>query len=200
MAYYAVIGNPGDIVHRNAAANMAFPENEMRPGQPGGHEFRTTHWTVVLAAGQSRSAQSAAALEVLARTYWYPLYAYVRRRGHDEHDAKDLTQEFFARLFARNDLSRLDRERGKFRAFLLASMNHFLAKDWRDDNTLNRGGGQTVLSLDAAAEGWYLQEPATDETPKNFMIVAGPRRSSSRLRRICVTSLWPQAKRISSMC
>jgi RNA polymerase sigma-70 factor (ECF subfamily) len=132
------------------------------------HHFVTTHWSVVAAAGREASPTAQAALEILARTYWYPLYAYVRRKGHDEHAAKDLTQEFFARLFARNDFARLDRERGKFRAFLLASLNHFLAKEWRDQTALKRGGGQTVLSLDAAAEGWYLQEPATDETPEKL--------------------------------
>jgi RNA polymerase sigma-70 factor (ECF subfamily) len=132
------------------------------------HHFVTTHWSVVAAAGQEPSPTARAALELLAQTYWYPLYAYVRRKGHDEHAAKDLTQEFFARLFARNDFARLDRERGKFRAFLLASLNHFLAKEWRDQHTLKRGGGQTVLSLDAAAEGWYLQEPVTEETPEKL--------------------------------
>src|SRR5215475_9112450 len=91
--------------------------------------FATTRWSVVLAAGQTETPETRGAKETLCRAYWYPLYAYVRRRGHDEHSAKDLTQEFFARLLARNDFARLDRERGKFRAFLLASMNHFLAKD-----------------------------------------------------------------------
>lgn len=135
---------------------------------PLGGEFASTHWSVVRLAGQKESPQSAAALETLCRAYWYPLYAYVRRRGHDEHTAKDLTQEFIARLCARNDLARLDREHGKFRAFLRASMNHFLANEWRDRNALKRGGGQTVLSLDIAAEGWYLQEPATNETPEKL--------------------------------
>lgn len=137
-------------------------------GQEAAGQFTTTHWSVVFAAAGESSPTTRAALEILARTYWYPLYAYVRRRGHNEHAAKDLTQEFFARLFARNDFGRLDREHGKFRAFLLASMNHFLAKEWRDQNALKRGGGQTVLSLDAAAEGWYLQEPATDDTPEKL--------------------------------
>src|SRR5262245_3412853 len=97
--------------------------------EPAG-QFTTTHWSIVFAAGRESSPATRAALEILARTYWYPLYAYVRRRGHNEHAAKDLTQEFFARLFARNDFARLDKEHGKFRAFLLASMNHFLAKEW----------------------------------------------------------------------
>ena len=85
-----------------------------------GDVFATTHWTVVLAAGQRHTPSADAALEELCRTYWFPLYAYVRRRGHAKADAEDLTQAFFARLLEKNFLANLDSERGKFRAFLLA--------------------------------------------------------------------------------
>ena len=104
--------------------------------------FCTTHWSLVLAAGNTQSPQAREALEKLCRTYWYPLYAYVRRKGFQAHDAQDLTQEFFARLLARNYLSVADRNRGKFRSFLLGSLEHFLAREWTKGRAQKRGGGQ----------------------------------------------------------
>ncbi len=102
---------------------------------------RTTNISIVLSA------------EVQCTTsYWSPLYEYVRRKGHDEYDAADLTQEFFASLIARNDFAGLDPSQGRFRAFLLAAMNHFLAKEWRKANALKRGGGQPVVSFERMAE------------------------------------------------
>jgi len=92
--------------------------------------FATTHWSVVLAAGQSTEAQASEALEQLCRTYWCPLYAYVRRRGHSPEDAQDLTQEFLTRLLATHALGAVHPARGRFRSFLLASLNHFLANEW----------------------------------------------------------------------
>jgi len=124
---------------------------------------------VVLAASHSGSTRQAAALEQLCRTYWYPLYAYIRRKGHDEHEAQDLTQEFFARLLARNDWLALHPGAGKFRAFLLAAMNHFLAKEWRKAGTLKRGAGQLPLSLDTVlAEQHYGAEVAVEPTPERL--------------------------------
>jgi RNA polymerase sigma-70 factor (ECF subfamily) len=115
---------------------------------------------------RSAGTEAREALETLCTAYWFPLYAYVRRKGHDEHEAQDLTQEFFARLLARNDWVALDPGRGKFRAFLLASMNHFLAKDWRRMNTLKRGAGQAPLSLDTTlAEQRYGAQASVDPAP-----------------------------------
>jgi RNA polymerase sigma-70 factor (ECF subfamily) len=129
--------------------------------------FTTTHWTMVLSARRSDSPQAAEALEKLCRTYWYPLYAYVRRRGHAPHDAQDLTQEFFARLLGNNYLGAVDREKGKFRSFLLASLNHFLSNERDRANAAKRGGGRTVISLDeTVAEGQYQLEPASDVSPE----------------------------------
>src|SRR5213079_734205 len=91
--------------------------------------FATTHWSVVLQAGQQDMAKTSEALTHLCHTYWYPLYAYVRRKGYAAPDAEDLTQEFFARLLARNFLSAADRNKGKFRSFLLGSLEHFLARE-----------------------------------------------------------------------
>ena len=113
-------------------------------------EFRTTHWTVVLAAGESGSANATAALEALCRSYWFPVYACARRKGCSPEDAEDLTQEFLAELIARGDLAGVSPARGKFRSFLLACLNHFMAKEWRAHRTLKRGGGQTLLPLDVA--------------------------------------------------
>ena len=114
-------------------------------------EFCTTHWSVVLAAREEQSPGAMAALETLCRAYWFPLYAFVRRKGHSPHDAQDLTQAFFERMLEKSFLQSVDRNRGKFRSFLLACLNHFLAKDWRDGHTLKRGGAATFLPLDTAA-------------------------------------------------
>ena len=122
--------------------------------------FATTRWSVVLAAGGD-DANSGRALAELCEGYWYPLYAFVRRQGNSPHDAQDLTQEFFARLIAKDWLGDVQRERGKFRSFLLAAMKHFLANEWKRGQRLKRGGGAEVLSLDAdAAESRYTNEPA----------------------------------------
>jgi RNA polymerase sigma-70 factor (ECF subfamily) len=110
--------------------------------------FTTTHWSVVLQAGESTSPRAAEALEALCRTYWYPIYAYARRQGRAPHDAQELTQEFFARLLARNSLQTVERERGKFRSFLLAAMNHFLADEHDRAHAAKRGGGKPIISLD----------------------------------------------------
>jgi RNA polymerase sigma factor (sigma-70 family) len=119
------------------------------PPAPGREDiFATTHWTVVLAAGRAHTPQADHALEELCRTYWYPLYAYVRRRGYTHEDAEDLTQGFFARFLERNYLEGLTSEKGRFRAFLLASLKHFLANEWDRAHRQKRGGDIPVLSLD----------------------------------------------------
>jgi RNA polymerase sigma factor (sigma-70 family) len=126
----------------------------------GPEQFATTHWSVVLSAKHTESAQSPEALEMLCRAYWYPLYTYVRRKGHSPHDAQDLTQEFFARLLKGNFLATVEQRKGRFRTFLLASLEHFLAKEWARANRQKRGGGVKVVSLEETdAEGRYLREP-----------------------------------------
>jgi len=127
----------------------------------------TTHWTVVLEAGDDGAPQAAAALEQLCRTYWYPLYAYIRTRGHGIEEAEDLTQGFFLRLFENHRLARVDPGKGKFRSFLLSALNHFLANEWRRSRAAKRGGGQPPISLDSnLAESRYLLEPASSLTPE----------------------------------
>ena len=128
--------------------------------------FATTHWTAVVAAGGRGTPEAGVALEELCRTYWYPLYAYVRRRGHGREDAEDLTQAFFARFLEKNYLEGLNGERGKFRAFLLASLNHFLANEWDRARRQKRGGGAATLSLDwQGADTRYQVDPADHLSP-----------------------------------
>ena len=128
--------------------------------------FATTHWSVVLAAIGDDSTQGAPAMERLCRTYWPPLYAYIRRDGHDATEAQDLTQEFFARLLARDYLQRLHPQEGKFRSFLLAYLKNFLSEQRRRAGAQKRGGDCVVVSLDVpAGEEGYLLEPVDDLTP-----------------------------------
>jgi RNA polymerase sigma factor (sigma-70 family) len=123
-------------------------------------EFASTHWSVVLAARDGVSPQAVQALEKLCCTYWYPLYAFVRRKGQSPHDAQDLTQAFFARLLEKNYVAQADRERGRFRTFLLTALNHFLTDEWDKARRLKRGGGQEIISFDTtSAEERYRLEP-----------------------------------------
>ncbi|MBI4658840.1 MAG: sigma-70 family RNA polymerase sigma factor [Verrucomicrobia bacterium] len=148
-----------------------MPSSQPEPALEGrsGHRFATTHWSVVLAAGQSASSDSAEALEKLCRTYWSPLYAYVRHRGHDAHEAQDLTQEFFARLLQKRYLNRVDRTKGKFRCFLLAALKHFLANEWDKAKAQKRGGKQTFISLDdESAEKQYVFGLVSDLSPERI--------------------------------
>ena len=133
----------------------------------GPRVFPATRWTVVLAAGGTPSPESAAALERLCSSYWYPLYAFVRRSGHSPPDAEDLTQEFFARLLEHNWIADADRHRGRFRSFLLMAMKRFLAKEWEKRKTLKRGGQVRLVPLQLdAAETRYTREPADTRTPE----------------------------------
>jgi RNA polymerase sigma factor (sigma-70 family) len=133
--------------------------------------FLTTQWSVVLAAGRSSSDESAAALATLCELYWYPLYAFVRRRGHDPDAAQDLTQAFFARVIEKAYLRDATPARGRFRSFLLGSLKHFLANEWDHARALKRGGGATMVPLDVElgeGETRYRLEPSDDETPERL--------------------------------
>jgi len=134
-----------------------------REGAAGKGQFNTTHWSVVLLAGEVQNSKAGAALESLCQSYWYPLYAYVRRKGYSSHDAQDLTQDFFARLLEKNYVRLATSERGKFRSFLLKSLHHFLVNDWVRKQAQKRGGGQMFISFqEQNAEGRYQQEPASE--------------------------------------
>jgi RNA polymerase sigma-70 factor (ECF subfamily) len=122
--------------------------------------FETTHWSLVQNAGSDASSQARASLAILSERYWFPLYAFVRRRGYSVEDAQDLTQAFLARLLDKRDLRHADRERGRFRSFLLASLRHFMLNEVQHHRALKRGGGRPLLSLDLqTAEHRYLNEP-----------------------------------------
>ena len=129
--------------------------------------FATTHWSVVLMAARDDTPRAQPALEHLCRLYWYPLYAFARRRGCSPPDAQDLTQAFFARLLEKNWVGDADRNRGKFRTFLLTAMSRFLAGEWDKVRAQKRGGGMTFLPLQGdGAETRYALEPADSSTPE----------------------------------
>jgi len=130
--------------------------------------FATTHWSVILAAGAAQTSRAQQALGQLCQSYWYPLYAYVRRRGWNQQDAEDLTQEFFARLLRKESLSHVRREGGRFRSLLLKSLDRFLTDEWRRGRVQKRGAGK-VTSLDPTnAESRFQMEPADTHTPESL--------------------------------
>jgi len=145
---------------------MSSNQSADESGQRTAAQFATTHWSTVLAAGDSASANALAALERLCRAYWYPLYAFARRNGHDPEEAKDSTQAFFEELIEREFIRDVIRERGRFRTFLLTAFKRFLVNEWHRRRTLRRGGGVVILPLDGSAtEGAYLAETPVEESP-----------------------------------
>lgn len=142
---------------------------QSRPGSANRAAFPTTHWSVVLVAGQDRSPQAAAALDNLAQAYWYPIYACLRRQGHAAVEAQDLTQAFFARLIEKNYPAQADPAKGRFRSFLLLTLRHFLSDERERAGAAKRGGGCVLLSLDEErSEGRYRKEPADMDTPETL--------------------------------
>ncbi|HEC03828.1 MAG TPA: sigma-70 family RNA polymerase sigma factor, partial [Phycisphaerales bacterium] len=139
-------------------------QNTAAGGKP---RFATTRWSVVLAAGRSSAPRQKQALETLCQSYWFPLYAYLRRRGCESHEAEDLTQAFFARMLDKKDLQTADPKCGKFRSFLLVRLKGFLLDERDRARAKKRGGGRKVLSLSTEnAEGQYSLEPATQLSPE----------------------------------
>src|SRR5258705_8960183 len=143
------------------------PLRELHTRSSDGQWFATTHWSVVLLAAQNSVPEASEALEKLCASYWYPLYAYVRRTGRNVEDAQDLTQEFFARLLEKQYLGLATPERGRFRTFLLSSLKNFLANDWKRSQRQKRGGGITLVPIDAACgENLYATEPVDPLDPE----------------------------------
>ena len=132
--------------------------------------FRTTHWSMVLKAGLTGAGECETALSDLCKTYWYPLYAFIRRQGSSHHDAEDLTQQFFEHLLDKKILKHVDQQKGKFRSFLLASVKNFLSNDRDRKLTEKRGGKFSFISLDdeEAIEKRYLLEPSHNSTPERL--------------------------------
>ena len=145
------------------AASEASNCGEAAPGPV----FVTTHWSVVLTASRNDTTRAQAALAHLCRSYWYPIYHFVRRQGYSTHDAQDLTQEFFARLLEKNWLARADQSRGRFRSFLLMVLKRFMAGEWHKANCQKRAGNRHCLPLPLdTAETRYAHIPADIQTPE----------------------------------
>lgn len=145
---------------------MALLDSTHDGGMPRSPEFPSTHWSVVLAAGQAPNSASREALEKLCRGYWYPLYGFIRRQGRSPEDAQDLTQEFFARFLARESFKQADQERGRFRTFLLACLKHFLVSEWRKGQAAKRAGGMVFSLEEQEAELRYQSEATQTLSPE----------------------------------
>jgi RNA polymerase sigma factor (sigma-70 family) len=144
----------------NPRSDMSDNDN-ISQARSDADKFATTHWSVVLAAGDTSSPQHEQALSTLCQSYWYPLYAYLRRCGYDIHQAEDNTQAFFAQMLEKHYLRKVKPKPGRFRSFLLTAIKHFLANDYDRTQALKRGGGRRLLSLDFRnAENQYILEPS----------------------------------------
>lgn len=149
---------------------MSTLESNNLPPDPGPDHFNTTHWSVVLAAGESSAPASKAALETVCRVYWSPVYAFVRRRGHPVPEAQDLTQAFFCHFLASQGLQSVDRAKGRFRSYLIASLNNFLANEWDKATRRKRGGGREIVSWEGFdAEERFQPEPAHEIPPEQLL-------------------------------
>jgi RNA polymerase sigma factor (sigma-70 family) len=135
---------------------------------PGPSQFPTTRWTLVVAAGDPHRKEARSALVYLCENYWYPLYAYLRRRGYSADEAQDLTQEFFVRVLEGRYLDRADPEKGRFRSFILTSLKFFVADEEDRQRARKRGGGVLVPFAFSSGEERYQREPAHDETPERI--------------------------------
>jgi RNA polymerase sigma-70 factor (ECF subfamily) len=147
--------------------------------------FPTTHWSVVLSSAHGDDAMADAALQKLCKDYWYPLYAFIRSRGYDSHTSEDLTQSFFAHLLGIHALKTVNRQKGKFRTFLLASLTNFLLNEHDKQSAKKRGGGREIISWDALeAEEAYRHEPRTtpDKVFDNAWAETVTRAAMNRLR------------------
>jgi RNA polymerase sigma-70 factor (ECF subfamily) len=149
---------------------MPPAEERPEPAHDSGARFASTHWSVVLAAARSASPEAQTALEKLCRAYWYPLYAYLRRKGHSPHQAEDLTQEFFCnRVISRRIFQGLEPGVGRFRSWLLTCLQHMVVNEHEREQAQKRGGGAEHLSLDFKdAEGRFVAEPSHLLTPEKI--------------------------------
>ena len=147
---------------------LVFMSKESRNSDPSGSaKFTTTRWSIVNSAGHNSSPDAQVALESLCQAYWFPLYAYVRKRVVNVEEAKDLTQTFFERLLEKQYLAEAKPERGLFRSFLITAFKHFLSKEWEKARAEKRGGGRVVLPLDfQVGDSRISHEPTCDLTPE----------------------------------
>lgn len=150
---------------------MGSPSPDGGPVPAGRRRFETTRWTVVLAAGEGDEEEARQALATLCQSYWHPVYAYLRARGHGRQEAEDLTQGFFTRLIEKDALRHARRERGRFRSFLLASLKNYVANEWDRERAQKRGGesGPVRLETDELERRLYL-DPASQTTPEDLFL------------------------------
>jgi RNA polymerase sigma factor (sigma-70 family) len=148
---------------------MAESTQERALSSDSQQQFQTTCWSVIVRARDGEPEQARDALAALCAVYWYPLYAFIRRKGHDSDVSQDLVQGFFTRLLEKGDLASVDRSKGKFRSFLMAACSHYLANERDRERAKKRRGDRPVISIDAlTAEGRYRREPAHDLTPERL--------------------------------
>jgi DNA-directed RNA polymerase specialized sigma24 family protein len=148
---------------------MSISDSEHPPVSADPYSFAATRWSLIVAARERDTPQAHQALSHLCESYWYPLYAYIRRRGHTADEAGDLTQGFFARMLDSDFFGAADPTKGRFRAFLLASCKNFLANEHDRAGALKRGGGRSPVSINVgSAEGRYSLEPSHDLTPEKL--------------------------------
>jgi RNA polymerase sigma-70 factor (ECF subfamily) len=158
------VGRPND-----SPTAGKVPIDSPSPARPEDGDFGSTRWSIVLTAGQASSPDSREALAILCRAYWYPLYAYVRRRTSNVHEAQDMIQEFFTRLLQKNVIATATPHRGRFRSFLLTSLRNFMANEWAKSKASKRGGNVETWSIDLeTAESRYLRELADALTPEKL--------------------------------
>jgi DNA-directed RNA polymerase specialized sigma24 family protein len=161
----------GEFSHTRAASlaggvgENALPDRQTPVGR---NEFPSTHWTVVLTAAASGTPHAEEAMARLCETYWYPVYGFLRMKGHAPHEAEDLTQDFLGRMVHKDMLAGLSSEGGRFRAFLLTALKRFLANEWNRAHAQKRGGGRIIVSFDETAENHYQKESAVHTTPETL--------------------------------
>jgi RNA polymerase sigma-70 factor (ECF subfamily) len=172
QAFQKIVTCPTKFLYAKLSAivsnsNPASSSGTPSPRAEGPAAFATTHWSIVVTVGSHEATRAREALARLCQSYWYPLYAFVRRRGYSAEDAQDLTQEFLARLLEKNWVGDADRTKGRFRTFLISAMKHFLSDEWDKARAQKRGGGASSVSLEFdTAETRYSREPADDVTPE----------------------------------
>ena len=180
---------------------MSVSQQTSSLGSRRGSAFQHTLWSQVFAASRLDDPTSARALEMLCQVYWYPIYVFLRRWGHERQDARDLTQGFFAHLLEENVLRKADPEKGRFRSFLLGSLRMFVSNEEAKRRALKRGGGREFVSIDLeTAEGRYAYEPATSLTPERLferrwaleVIAEAMRRLESEYQRAGLAELFAQ--------
>jgi len=150
--------------------NPTLTQQNRDPRAGGAAEFAPTAWTLIVKAQEKDSPSCRAAMDALCRAYWYPVYAFLRRQGCESADAQDLTQELLAGLMSAEGLARLDRQKGRFRSYMLGAAKHLLAKRREKDRAVKRGGGVERVAIDEQdAEGRYLHEPQDLHTPESLL-------------------------------